>query len=34
MFTRKITNELLSVAKEYPVVTILGPRQAGKKTGF
>lgn len=32
MFTRNITNELLSTAKEYPVVTILGPRQAGKTT--
>ncbi len=32
MFNRNITNEFLSVAKDYPVVTVLGPRQAGKAT--
>ena len=32
MITRNITPELLAIAKEYPVVTILGPRQAGKTT--
>ncbi|HFC30743.1 MAG TPA: ATP-binding protein [Oceanospirillales bacterium] len=32
MIIRNISNELLCVAKEYPVVTILGPRQAGKTT--
>ena len=29
---RKIAKELLSMAKCYPVVTILGPRQSGKTT--
>lgn len=32
MIKRKITKELLEAAKEYPVVTILGPRQSGKTT--
>lgn len=32
MITRKITRELLDAAKEYPVVTVLGPRQSGKTT--
>ncbi|NQZ08952.1 MAG: ATP-binding protein, partial [Algicola sp.] len=32
MITRKIINELLLLTKEYPIVTILGPRQAGKTT--
>lgn len=32
MIKRKITQELLTSATEYPVVTILGPRQAGKTT--
>lgn len=32
MIIRKISNELLQLVKEYPVVTILGPRQAGKTT--
>ncbi len=32
MITRDITDELLRSAAEYPVVTILGPRQAGKTT--
>jgi len=32
MITRDITEELLRSAAEYPVVTILGPRQAGKTT--
>ena len=32
MITRNITEELLRAAAEYPVVTILGPRQAGKTT--
>lgn len=31
-FKRSIEPELLSAAKEYPVVTITGPRQAGKTT--
>ncbi|NWH03641.1 hypothetical protein [Desulfobacter latus] len=30
MIIREITEELLESAKEYPVVTILGPRQSGK----
>lgn len=32
MLTREITTELLQSAAEYPVVTILGPRQSGKTT--
>jgi hypothetical protein len=32
MFTRKIQQELSQVAAEYPVVTIIGPRQSGKTT--
>lgn len=32
MITRKIEPELLVFAKEYPAITILGPRQSGKTT--
>ena len=32
MITRNITTELLTLLDEYPIVTILGPRQAGKTT--
>ncbi|HLX52470.1 MAG TPA: AAA family ATPase, partial [Aquella sp.] len=32
MYIREITNELLDVAKKYPVVTLIGPRQSGKTT--
>jgi hypothetical protein len=32
MITRDITGELVRSAAEYPVVTILGPRQSGKTT--
>ncbi len=32
MITREITKELLECTSEYPVVTILGPRQSGKTT--
>ncbi|MBN1576317.1 MAG: ATP-binding protein [Chitinispirillaceae bacterium] len=32
MVTRAITAELISAAEEYPVVTIVGPRQSGKTT--
>ncbi len=32
MIRRDITEELRQCAREYPVVTILGPRQAGKTT--
>lgn len=32
MITRNITEELVQSAAEYPVVTILGPRQSGKTT--
>ncbi len=32
MINRTITQELLTLTTEYPVVTILGPRQAGKTT--
>ena len=32
MIKRKIVNELLALINEYPVITILGPRQAGKTT--
>lgn len=32
MITREIAPELLQAAAEYPVVTLLGPRQSGKTT--
>lgn len=32
MITRDLTQELLRSAAEYPVVTLLGPRQSGKTT--
>jgi predicted AAA+ superfamily ATPase len=32
MITRKITSDLRQAASEYPVVSILGPRQSGKTT--
>ena len=32
MITRDIAEELIQCASEYPVVTILGPRQSGKTT--
>lgn len=32
MIPREITQELIGSAKEYPVVTVLGPRQSGKTT--
>lgn len=32
MFKREIANELRTAAKEYPVVTVMGPRQSGKTT--
>ena len=32
MIERKLTAELLRLLREYPVVSILGPRQAGKTT--
>lgn len=32
MITREITKELIAACQEYPVVTILGPRQSGKTT--
>jgi predicted AAA+ superfamily ATPase len=32
MFKREIANELRAAAKEYPVVTVTGPRQSGKTT--
>lgn len=32
MITREITTELTECAREYPAVTILGPRQSGKTT--
>ncbi len=32
MITRDITSELLAAVAEYPVATILGPRQSGKTT--
>ena len=32
MITRAITHELYECAAEYPVVTVIGPRQAGKTT--
>lgn len=30
MLDREIVHELGGLAKQYPVVTIIGPRQAGK----
>ena len=32
MIQREMAPELIQVANEYPVVTILGPRQSGKTT--
>ncbi len=32
MFKREIEKELLDLAKDYPVVTVIGPRQSGKTT--
>jgi len=32
MYPREITAELLALAKAFPVVSVLGPRQAGKTT--
>lgn len=32
MIPRKLTTELLTQLNEYPIVTVLGPRQAGKTT--
>lgn len=32
MIERAITPELVTLLGEYPVVTVLGPRQAGKTT--
>ncbi|MDH3760042.1 MAG: AAA family ATPase, partial [Gammaproteobacteria bacterium] len=32
MIFRDLSQELLQQLKEYPVVTLLGPRQAGKTT--
>lgn len=32
MFKRQIAAELLSISKQYPVVTLTGPRQSGKTT--
>ena len=32
MITRSISEELVQSAAEYPVVTVLGPRQSGKTT--
>lgn len=32
MYQRKILKELQSLGKQYPVVTIIGPRQSGKTT--
>jgi len=32
MFQRRIQNELKQLAKQYPIVTIIGPHQSGKTT--
>ena len=32
IISRDITPELLQSAKEYPIVTIIGPKQSGKTT--
>src|SRR5690349_8767092 len=32
MFKRQIESELKSLARDYPVVSVIGPRQSGKTT--
>ena len=32
MIIRSITSEFLTQLREYPIVTVIGPRQAGKTT--
>jgi predicted AAA+ superfamily ATPase len=32
MFQRQIADELKKLAQDYPVVTVIGPRQSGKTT--
>lgn len=32
MILRELTKKLVSVAKKFPVVALLGPRQSGKTT--
>ena len=32
MYKREIEHELLELAKGYPVITVIGPRQSGKTT--
>jgi len=32
MITRKLQDELITLAGEYPIVTLIGPRQSGKTT--
>ncbi len=32
MFSRKISNKIMDYSKQYPVITIVGPRQSGKTT--
>ncbi|KAA3654798.1 MAG: AAA family ATPase, partial [Calditrichaeota bacterium] len=32
MITREMTEELLQATREFPVVTVFGPRQSGKTT--
>ncbi|MBM4222523.1 MAG: ATP-binding protein [Gammaproteobacteria bacterium] len=32
MYTRTLENDLLYFSKKYPIITLLGPRQAGKTT--
>ncbi len=32
MYTRNLTKKLLAVAKKFPVIALLGPRQSGKTT--
>jgi len=32
MIVRELSKELLEASSEYPVVTVLGPRQSGKTT--
>jgi predicted AAA+ superfamily ATPase len=32
MFKRDIENELQQLAADYPIVTVIGPRQSGKTT--
>ncbi|MES2212977.1 MAG: AAA family ATPase, partial [Pseudomonadota bacterium] len=32
MYIREITQQLITLAQQYPVVSVMGPRQSGKST--